>query len=339
MTLESLKTHIADIQQTFLTKLATTKQSGKFDDLFLEYFSKKHGLLTKLLKTITDYVGDEKKEAGVLLNSLQNEIKNTLARAKEEYQTSVVTEADIDLSVPVKPKKTGQLHPTTQVIRELDAFFNYYGFSVAEAQEIETLEYNFRKLNLPEGHPATDLQDTLFVAAPDLLLRTHTSSIEARTLTNFEPPIRVAMAGRVYRNETLSATNSSFFHQYQGVVVDKGITLQNLMHTIVEFHKFLFKQDVEVRFRYKFYPEVSPGLGADMKCLFCHGAGCTACKFRGWVEVLGSGMIHYNTLKMCNIDPEVYTGFAFGIGLDRFVMQRFLINDIRLLYGGGIIYV
>ncbi|MDC0449114.1 phenylalanine--tRNA ligase subunit alpha, partial [bacterium] len=167
---------------------------------------------------------------------------------------------------------------------------------------------------------------------------THTSAIEARVLTNHEPPIRVAYPGKVYRNETVNSTNGAFFHHYQGVVVDKGITMQHLKYTLELLHKFLFGDDVELVFRYKYYPEVSPGMGVDMKCKFCDGKGCSACKSRGFIEVLGSGMIHYNTLKMCGIDPDVYTGFAFGTGLDRLVMQRFKIPDIRKLYGGGMIY-
>jgi len=243
------------------------------------------------------------------------------------------------MSYPVKPKDMGMLHPTTQVIRQVNKFFRYYGYSVIEGPEIETEEYNFRKLNLPKGHPATDLQDTLFVdQLQGILLRTHTSSIESRILTDNKPPIRAVVGGKCYRNETTNATNSAFFWQYQGVVVDKGITIQNLKATLTDFHKFLFGDDVVLRFRYKYYPEVSPGMGVDMQCRFCKGNGCDVCKKRGWIEVLGSGMIHYNTLKMCNIDPNIYTGFAFGMGLDRLVMQKFEINDIRKLYQGGIYY-
>ena len=209
---------------------------------------------------------------------------------------------------------------------------------MVEGPEIETAEYNFRKLNLPEDHPATDQQDSLFIMEPDVLLRTHTSSVEARALTNLKPPIRIVAPGKCFRNETLSKTNSSFFYQYQGVVVDRGITLKHLKSTLEQVHKFLFGEDTILRFRYKYYPEVSPGMGVDMKCTFCDGAGCDICKGRGWLEMLGSGMIHYNTLQLCGIDPEKYTGFAFGMGLDRQVMQKFGVSDIRKLYGGGVVY-
>jgi len=307
---------------------------GKFDELYLKYLSKTHGLVTQKMKELPNLSPDEKKEVGPKLNALKNYIEESIKNGRQEYQQAQISDSDIDLTTPYPSGSTGYLHPTTQIIRQMNDFFRYYGFSVGEGPEIETAEYNFRRLNLPEGHPATDLQDTLFVSEPDILLRTHTSSIESRILENRRPPIRVVIPGKVYRNETVNATNSSFFHHYQGVVVDKGITIQNLKWTMEVFHRYLFGDDVELRFRYKYYPEVSPGMGVDMRCKFCGGKGCTVCKQRGWMEVLGCGMIHYNTLKMSGIDPEVYTGFAWGMGLDRLVMAKFGISDIRKLYGG-----
>ncbi len=327
---------IAELRKLFNSELA---QATDLDELYLKYFSKKNGLITNLMKALPELEGKKKREAGKLLNDIQNEFKQKIDEKRVDSNYTKINDPLIDLTIPAKPQNTGYLHPTTQVIREMNEFFRYYGFSVAEGPEIETAEYNFRKLNLPEGHPATDLQDTLFVEEPNILLRTHTSSVESRVLTDNKPPIRIVVPGKVYRNETYSATNGAFFHQYQGVVVDKGITIQNLMYMLEKVHKFLFGEDTEVRFRYKYYPEVSPGVGVDMKCKFCNGVGCTVCKQRGWIEVLGSGMIHYNTLKMCNIDPEIYTGFAFGVGLDRLVMQKFGISDLRTMYGGGLIYV
>ena len=333
-----MQDQIANIKSQFDQDLAKTLTSGNFDELYLKYFSKTHGIVTKLMKGLPKLSAEEKRKFGVQANQLQEKLKQAIESAKTTYHQRQITDPKIDLTLPLAPKKTGMLHPTSQVIREMTSFFRYYGFSIAEGPEIENAEYNFRRLNLPEGHPATDLQDTLFLAEPDILLRTHTSSVEARVLTNNKPPIRVITPGKCFRNETANKTNSSFFYQLQGVVVDKGITIQNLKATLILFHQFLYGDDVELRFRYKYYPEVSPGLGVDMKCRFCNGAGCEVCKFRGWIEMLGSGMIHYNTLKMCGIDPEVYTGFAFGMGLDRQVMQKTGIRDIRTLYGGGMIY-
>lgn len=330
-----MREKIKNISEQFDNDL---KKTNDIDELFLKYFSKKHGEITTLMKDLASLSVDEKKEFGPVLNRLQNDFKQRIEEKRSKIDTSAGFDSETDLTCPETPYNSGYLHPTTQVIRQMNEFFRYYGFSVVEGPEIETAEFNFRKLNLPEGHPATDLQDTLFVNEPNILLRTHTSSVEARILTDQKPPIRAVVFGKCYRNETYNATNAAFFHQCQGIVVDRGITIKNLMHTLEEFHKFLFGEDTEVRFRYKYYPEVSPGVGVDMKCKFCSGEGCGVCKQRGWIEVLGSGMIHYNTLKMCGIDPEEYTGFAFGMGLDRLVMQKFAITDIRSLYGGGLVY-
>jgi phenylalanyl-tRNA synthetase alpha chain len=331
-----MQQQISQLQAQFEQDIST---NSDIDALYLKYLSKTHGLVTNLLKKLPAMNPNEKKKWGPQINKLKNELETKLSTAAQSKKEQARTDPLIDLTLPKSPQKSGYLHPTTQIIRKMNKFFRYHGFSVSEGPEIETAEYNFRKLNLPEGHPATDLQDTLFIQKPNILLRTHTSSIEARVLTEYKPPIRAAFPGKVYRNETLNKTNAAFFHHYQGVVVDSGITIQHLKHTLTLFHKFLFGEDIELRFRYKYYPEVSPGMGVDMKCKFCYGKGCDVCKHRGWMEILGSGMIHYNTLKMCGIDPTIYTGFAFGMGLDRLVMQKFGIGDIRKLYEGGIAYV
>jgi phenylalanyl-tRNA synthetase alpha chain len=334
--MNELQTQIEELKKQFDKELLATSD---LDELYLKYFSKKQGVITQLLKEIPKMGVEEKKILGPALNTIKKDFEDQIANAKNQISKDKYNDPMIDMSFPLKEAHIGKLHPTTQVIREMNAFFRYYGFSIIDGPEIETEEFNFRKLNLPEGHPATDLQDTLYISEKEgILLRTHTSSIESRILTNQKPPIRAVVGNRCYRNETLSATNGAYFWQYQGVVVDKGITIQNLKSTLELFHKFLFGDDVVLRFRYKYYPEVSPGMGVDMQCKFCQGKGCDVCKHRGWIEVLGAGMIHYNTLKMCGIDPEIYTGYAFGMGLDRLVMQKFGINDIRKLYGGGLVY-
>ncbi|MBU1970248.1 phenylalanine--tRNA ligase subunit alpha [Patescibacteria group bacterium] len=322
------------LKELFDQELKSAQATGEFDALYLRFLSKTHGLLTQKLKSLSQLSLADKKEQGPKLNELKGYIENSLAQSRQTYQEAQIANAELDLTTPYPPINTGYLHPTTQIIRQMNDFFRYYGFSVGEGPEIETAQYNFRRLNLPEGHPATDLQDTLFVSEPDILLRTHTSSIEARILEAYQPPIRVVVPGKCYRNETPNPTNSSFFYQYQGFVVDKGITIQNLKWLMEKFHQYLFDDQVELRFRYKYYPEVSPGMGVDVQCGFCTGLGCGVCKQRGWMEVLGSGMIHYHTLKMSGIDPEIYTGFAWGMGLDRLVMAKFGISDIRKLYGG-----
>ncbi len=334
--MSNIKQKLSDINSKYPSKIGSVELIGELDSIYLDLFSKKHGIITKLLKDLAKLDVTEKKETGPLLNALQTDLKEAIKEKKKEFEEAKLKDPLIDLTYPEKPGHSGMLHPTTQIIREMNTFFRYYGYSIAEGPEIETEEYNFRKLNLPDGHPATDLQDTLYIS-DDILLTTHTSSIEARVLTQQKPPIRVAFPGKCFRNETVNSSNAAFFHQYQGFTVDEGITMEHLKGTLEAFHKYLFGDDVKLRYRYKYYPEVSPGLGVDIRCQFCQGDGCHVCRHRGWIEVLGGGMIHYNILKMCGIDPERYTGFAFGMGLDRLVMQRYSIDDIRKLYG-GIVY-
>jgi phenylalanyl-tRNA synthetase alpha chain len=331
-----MQTQIDQLKNQFSTDLDLVQSQAELDSLYIKYLGKK-GSINQLMKDLQSLALQDKKLYGPLLNDLKKTIESQIETKTQQLKTTNY-QSGLDLTIPGTPHMSGRLHPTSQIIREMNEFFRYQGFSIGEGPEIEDVEYNFRRLNLPEGHPATDLQDTLFIQEPNLLLRTHTSSVETRTLSSYKPPMRVVVPGKCYRNETTSLTNSAFFYQYQGFVVDKGITMGHLKDTLTKFHQFLFGADVKLRFRYKYYPEVSPGMGVDMECRFCHGSGCQICKYRGYIEVLGSGMIHYNTLKACGIDPEVYSGFAFGMGLDRLVMSKYGITDIRKLYGGEIAY-
>ncbi len=329
-----MKEQIQKVQSQFDLDLKSVTTQPELDAIYLKYLGKK-GNTTSLLKSLQSLALPDKQKYGPLLNELKKSQESQITAKKSTQDQRPATS---DLTIPGIVRPIGRLHPTTIIIREMNEFFLRQGFSIGEGPEIEDVEYNFRRLNLPEGHPATDLQDSLFIQEPNLLLRTHTSSVETRLLSTHKPPLRVVVPGKCYRNETTSLTNSAFFYQYQGFVVDQGITIGHLKDTLTKFHQFLFGQDVKLRFRYKYYPEVSPGMGVDMECRFCEGSGCQVCKYRGFIEVLGSGMIHYNTLKACGIDPEIYSGFAFGMGLDRLVMSKYGITDIRKLYGGDLIY-
>lgn len=335
----NLDQQIKETSENLVSELTSINSESELDIIYIKYMGKK-GIVNNLMKDLQGYSLEDKKKHGPLLNELKKSIESTI-ESKRAGLAANSNKSDIDLTIPGAILPTGHLHPTTTIIREMNEFFRYLGFSIGEGPELEDVEYNFRRLNLPEGHPATDLQDSLFVEEPQYLMRTHTSSVETRMLSEYHDrlPLRVVVPGKCYRNETNSATNTSFFYQYQGFVVDKGITIQHLKDTLTKFHKFLFGDDVVLRFRYKYYPEVSPGMGVDMQCRFCKGAGCSVCKYRGFIEVLGSGMIHYNTMKACGIDPEVYTGYAFGMGLDRLVMSKYGIKDIRKLYGGELVYI
>ncbi len=320
----------------FEQEISSAKIPEEVNQIHINFVGRS-GATTTLLKTLPQLDTENKKTLGPILNQLKSDQESLLKQKLSTLTSSF--DPETDHTVPGQIKSTGRLHPTTQIIRELNSFFRYHGFSVQEGPELEDVEYNFRRLNLPEGHPAMDLQDTLFVKEPNLLMRTHTSSIQTRVLSTFKPPLRVVVPGKVYRNETNSTTNTSFFYQYQGFVVDRGINIQNLKDMLTQAHQFLFGADVKLRFRYKYYPEVSPGMGIDMQCRFCHGIGCQVCKYRGWIETLGSGMTHYNCYKACGIDPEIWTGYSFGMGLDRLVMSKFGITDIRKLYGGELVYL
>jgi phenylalanyl-tRNA synthetase alpha chain len=333
----NISSEVTNIDSQFATDLNSVKTQANLDTLYLKYLGKK-GSTTLLLKGLQGLALQDKQKYGPILNELKKSQESAIDQKLSDLR-STIYDLRSDLTIPGTVKPYGRLHPTSQIIREMNAFFTRQGFSIGEGPEIEDVEYNFRRLNLPEGHPATDLQDSLFIEEPNLLLRTHTSSVETRMLSNHKPPMRVVVPGKCYRNETTSLTNSAFFYQYQGFVVDKGINIGNLKDILTKFHQFLFGDDVKLRFRYKYYPEVSPGMGVDMECRFCHGSGCHVCKYRGYIEVLGSGMIHYNTLQACGIDPEIYSGFAFGMGLDRLVMSKYGIEDIRKLYGGEIVYL
>ena len=336
MTIDELVERLKANRTEFDKDVSSYKIPEDLNKVYLQYLGRS-GATTTLARELPKLDTNDRKIAGPLYNELKN-YQEAIIREKQN-NSSLDKVGSLDLTIPGIARPLGKLHPTTTIIREMNEFFRYQGFSIGEGPEIEDVEYNFRRLNLPEGHPATDLQDSLFIEEPNLLLRTHTSSVETRMLSEHKPPMRVVVPGKCYRNETTSLTNSAFFYQYQGFVVDKGITIGHLKDTLTKFHQFLFGDDVKLRFRYKYYPEVSPGMGVDMECRFCHGSGCQVCKHRGYIEVLGSGMIHYNTLKACGIDPEIYSGFAFGMGLDRLVMSKYGIEDIRKLYGGEIVYL
>ena len=333
-----MQTQITQIQSRFTSDLDQVHTPTELDALYLKYLGKK-GSTTQLLGQLKELSLSDKKIYGPLLNQLKQSQESQIKDKSKLLSSDVSHLLSMDLTIPGQIKPIGHLHPTTILIREMNDFFRQQGYSIGEGPEIENVEYNFRRLNLPEGHPATDLQDTLFIREGDLLLRTHTSSVETRILSSQKPPLRVVVPGKCYRNETNSTTNTNFFYQYQGFVVDQGINIQHLKSILTEFHQFLFGKDIKLRFSYKYYPEVTPGMGVDIECNFCHGKGCQICKYRGFIEVLGSGMIHPNTLKACGIDPSIYTGFAFGMGLDRLVMTKFGITDIRKLYGGELIYL
>lgn len=312
-------------------------ESIDLDSIYIKYLGK-NGEINKLIRQIREEAKEDGTELLREINRIKSNITEDIQVAKERAKDEELSKETVDLTIPVKPTSLGSLHPVSLVTEQLYQFFHYYGFSVFEGPEIEDDEHNFEMLGVGKDHPARDLQDTFYLLQPDKLLRTQTSSIESRQLKEQKPPIRFVSAGKAFRNETANKSNTSYFDQFQGVYVDKNVDLGHLKWMFTKSLKFVLGEDTEIRFRSKFYPEVEPGMSPDIKCKFCDGVGCEICKYRGWIEIAGGGMIHSKTLEMADIDSNVYSGFAFGWGLDRIVMSKYGIRDMRLLFNGSIVY-
>jgi len=319
--------------------LSVAENLEKTDKIWRKYLGD-NGLIKAFLKEIKKLSPEEKK---TLAPIIQQNYKNAMHLFKEkedllkrEKLSDKLKEQSEELNYSIP--KIGHLHPISQTIREMNGLFVSMGFSIMDGPEIEKDEFCFQRLNVPLDHPARDMQDTLYIKEPDYLLRTQTSSIEARTLANYKPPFKIVSPGRVYRNESVNKSNHFIFHHYQGVVVVERTNLKDLFGILNFLFKKMYGQDVVIRFRNKYYPEVEPGVGPDMQCFNCHGVGCPLCKGVGWIEMGGAGMIHPNVMKMAGIDTEKWMGFAFGLGLDRWVMAKYNITDIRTLLGGNLGY-
>ncbi len=298
------------------------------------------GKVKEMLKGIGK-LPPEKRKARAIVIQKEAQVIQAMLTAKRKILTApqlgkkLKDQAEnLDFQLP----KIGHLHPITQTIRELNNFFEEMGYSVMEDLELETDEFCFQRLNVPPDHPARAMQDTLYIKEPNYLLRTHTSSIEARVLEKYSPPLKVVSPGKVYRNEKVNKSNHFVFHHYQGVVVLPEVSLKDLFGTFTKLFKRLYGPKTVLRYRNKYYPEVEPGAGVDMQCFNCKGKGCRLCKGVGWIEMGGAGIIHPQVLKMAGIDPNKWRGFAFGLGLDRWVMAKYKISDIRTLLGGNLGY-
>jgi phenylalanyl-tRNA synthetase alpha chain len=271
-------------------------------------------------------------EARAMIEAKLEETKQILARRAREAQMKAEV---IDVTLPAKKANVGHRHPNTIALEELERIFTGMGYEVVEGPEIEYDEYNFTKLNIPEGHPAKDEQDTFYINK-EIVLRTQTSPVQARTMEKGKLPIRMISPGRVFRSDEVDATHSPSFHQVEGLVIDKNITFADLKGTLAEFARELFGEETKVKFRPHHFPFTEPSAEMDVSCFKCGGKGCRFCKGTGWIEILGCGMVHPHVLEMCGIDPEGYTGFAFGVGLERIALLKYEIDDMRLLYENDI---
>ncbi|GAB4331340.1 MAG: phenylalanine--tRNA ligase subunit alpha [Calditrichia bacterium] len=317
------------IKEELLADLKTIQNSQDFEKVRIKYLSKK-GLIPGLFKTMGSIPAADKPAFGKAINELKQLTDRELKALKQKFG-SQKKGAALDPTLPGRKPYVAKKHPLTQTLDDIKKFFLGMGFSVADGPEVESDYYNFEALNIPKHHPSRDMQDTLFISK-EILLRTHTSPVQIRTMEKQQPPIRIIAPGRVYRRDTPDASHSPFFHQVEGLCVDKNTSFRDLKAIISEFAKYMFGADIHVRFRPSFFPFTEPSLEYDFNCIFCRGKGCKVCKQTGWVEISGAGMVDPNVFRYVGYDPEVYTGYAFGMGVDRIAMLRYAIDDIRLFF-------
>ena len=333
-----MKEQLEKIREEALKQIAASEALEKLNDIRVAYLGKK-GELTNLLKGMKDVAPEDRPKVGQMVNDVQAQLESKLeearaALAKKAREEQLKKEV-IDVTLPAKKNKVGHSHPNTIAREEVERIFIGMGYEVIEGPEVEYDEYNFEKLNIPKGHPARDEQDTFYVN-DNILLRSQTSPVQVRTMEKGKLPIRMISPGRVFRSDEVDATHSPSFYQIEGLVVDKGITFADLKGTLEEFAKEMFGTETKVKFRPHHFPFTEPSAEVDVSCFKCGGKGCRFCKGSGWIEILGCGMVHPHVLEMCNIDPDEYSGFAFGVGLERIALLKYEIDDMRLLYENDI---
>lgn len=328
---------IEKLREEFFREHETVTNSGDLEDLRIKYLARK-GKIARLFEELQSVPPSEKPAIGKALNELRSHTQKAYETKKQDFEKHLqAEELPLDLTLPGRPKPIGTLHPIIQTIDEIKKIFFRMGFSIATGPEIETDYYNFEALNFPQDHPARDMQDTLFLSkSKKLLLRTHTSPVQIRTMERQQPPVRVIIPGRVYRNEAVSARSLALFHQIEGLYVDGGVTFSDLKGTLVAFAKQFYGSSVKYKFRPTFFPFTEPSADMYISCFICTGKGCRVCKYAGWLEILGSGMVHPHLYNYVGYDPEKYSGFAFGMGIERIAMLRYGIDDIRLFYENDI---
>lgn len=304
----------------------------EYEALRIKYLSKK-GVISSLMSEFRDVPPEQKKEVGQKLNVLKKAFQERISQLKRELEESSVETTDFDLSRTSYPIALGSRHPISLVKEEICNIFNRLGFSIAEGPEIEDDWHVFSSLNFADDHPARDMQDTFFIQSnPEVVLRTHTSSVQTRVMENTQPPIRITCPGRVYRNEDISARAHCLFHQVEGLYIDKDVSFADLKQALLYFTKEFFGADTQIRLRPSYFPFTEPSAEMDISCHICGGEGCNICKYTGWVEIMGCGMVDPAVLENCGIDSKVYSGYAFGMGIERIAMLKYQINDIRLFF-------
>ena len=335
---------IERIREQALEELEAVSDSEALERWKSAYIGKK-GRVTQLLRQIGKLPKEERPAAGKAANRLREELTQAYeakaAAIKEAERLQALKREAVDVTLPGRRPSVGALHPVTQTLQEIYDIFYRMGFSIYEGPEVEWDDYNFTLLNIPPDHSARDMWDTLYIAPPygkdgSMLLRTHTSPDQIRVMESTRPPVRVIVPGRCYRHEATDATHEWMFYQVEGLAVDKGITMAHLKGVLTSFARQMFGQERKVRFRCDYFPFVEPGVEVSMDCIACGGEGCRICKYTGWLEILGAGMVHPQVLKNVGYDPDVYSGFAFGMGVERIAMLKHGIDDIRYFYGNDL---
>jgi len=329
-----MKEQLTAIRAAALAAVETAKTAAEVEELRVRFLGKK-GEVSAILKQLGSLSAEERPVIGQLANEIRADIEAAITNAKTALEKAAQAEKlkaeSLDITMPGKQSDIGGLHPINVVLNDMINIFQSMGFDVVDGPEVETDYYNFEALNVPADHPARDMQDTFYLSE-NLLLRTQTSAAQIRTMKDRKPPIRIVCPGRVFRADEVDATHSPVFHQMEGLVVDKNITMCDLKGVLEQFAHEIYGPETKVKFRPSFFPFTEPSVEVDVTCSECGGKGCRVCKGSGWIEILGAGMVHPNVLRACGIDPEEYSGFAFGIGLDRLTTTRYKISDIRLLF-------
>ena len=335
-----MKELMQKLRESSVKEILDCDSAERLEAMRVRYLGKK-GELTAILRQMGSLSAEERPAMGQLANQLRSEIEEAIDKRREELSSAMMelkleSEA-VDVTLPGKDIRMGHKHPMYNVLDQLKDIFIGMGFEILDGPEVELAEYNFTKLNIDEGHPSRDWTDTFyFTEDGKILLRTQTSPMQIHAMETRQPPIRIIAPGRVYRKDEVDATHSPMFHQIEGLVIDKGITMADLKGTLETLIKAMYGQDSVVRFRPHHFPFTEPSCEVDVQCFKCRGAGCPTCKGEGWIELLGAGMVHPKVLAGCDIDPEIYSGFAFGIGLERMAMRRFKISDMRMIFENDI---
>ncbi|MCI9594034.1 MAG: phenylalanine--tRNA ligase subunit alpha [Lachnospiraceae bacterium] len=333
-----MKDQLEKIKAEALAKIESSDALEKLNEIRVAYLGKK-GELTSVLKSMKNVAPEERPKVGQMVNDARVLIEEKLESTRQELARKAREEQMkrevIDVTLPAKKNKVGHSHPNTVALKEVERIFVGMGYEVVEGPEVEYDLYNFEKLNIPANHPAKDEQDTFYINK-EIVLRTQTSPVQARVMEQGKLPIRMIAPGRVFRSDEVDATHSPSFHQVEGLVIDKHITFADLKGTLAEFAKEMFGEETKVKFRPHHFPFTEPSAEVDVTCFKCGGKGCRFCKGSGWIEILGCGMVHPHVLEMCGIDPEEYSGFAFGMGLERIALLKYEIDDMRLLYENDI---